>query len=56
MDEFKVDRSKELKTYLEIRFREDNHVKYHRYFKEWYVNLTEHQLYYFNLDYKKSLK
>lgn len=43
-----------LKTYLQIRFIRDNIPKYYHYFQQWFNNLTNDQLYYFNIDYEKS--
>lgn len=45
-----------IKTYLQYRFFEDNSTKYHHYFQTWYENLTKNQVYYFELDYKKTLR
>lgn len=46
----------ELKQYLEKRFKQDNLPKYYKYLNDWMNNLTEIQLYYFNIDYIKQLK
>ena len=35
---------KELYNWLEIQFYRRNHVKYHKYFKEWVSNLTIDQI------------
>lgn len=43
-------------TYLEVRYYQDNHAKYHKYFEEWVKNVTDNQLYYFNKDMNKSIK
>lgn len=45
-----------LKIYLWNRFYEDNHPKYLKYFEKWYNNLTNNQIFYFNIDYEKSKK
>ena len=37
----------DLKEWLRLRWRYDNHVRYQQYFESWYANLTESQLYYF---------
>lgn len=39
--------SEELKLYLEKRFYRDNHTKYHKFFKEWVINITPIQIGYF---------
>lgn len=38
---------KELRAYLEWRFRVNNHAKYQKYRDEWINNLNETQCYYF---------
>lgn len=38
----------ELYDWLRKTFIKDNHKKYHVFFDEWYYNLTENQIYYFN--------
>ena len=35
---------KELYNWLEIHFYKDNIKKYHKYFKEWILNLTDNQI------------
>lgn len=45
-----------LRTYLEVRWRKDNHPKYWRYFDEWVNNITDIQLMYFEKDMKKELQ
>ena len=37
-----------LKIYLQETWRRENHAKYQRYFEEWFNNITENQIYYFN--------
>ena len=39
--------TKELETYLQWRFRVNNHAKYQRYLNDWLYNVTETQLQYF---------
>jgi hypothetical protein len=34
----------ELYVWLEEVFYKDNHKKYHKYFEEWVINITEHQI------------
>lgn len=36
--------NKELYNWLEMRFRKDNHKKYHKYFDLWISNITESQV------------
>ena len=36
--------TKELYNWLELRFRQDNHPKYTRYFEEWISNITDGQI------------
>lgn len=36
-----------LKIYLKNEWNKNNHTKYHKYFDEWFKNLTENQIYYF---------
>lgn len=36
--------------YLRRRFYQNNHTKYHKYFEEWVSNLTESQIYYFEIE------
>ena len=36
--------TKELYNWLELRFRQDNHPKYTRYFEEWISNITDDQI------------
>lgn len=36
--------NKELYNWLEMRFRKDNHCKYHKYFDLWISNITESQV------------
>ena len=43
-----------METYLQLRFYKDNIKKYHKYFKEWFSNLTKNQLYYFEIDFKRN--
>lgn len=43
-----------MKDYLQLRFYNDNQKKYHKYFEEWFENLTLNQLYYFNIDMRKT--
>ena len=45
-----------IEGYLHKRFHFDNHKKYHKYFNEWFINLTENQLYYFKKDFEKEQK
>lgn len=40
--------SDELYRWLEETFKRDNHKKYHKYFDEWFSNITESQIFYFN--------
>lgn len=40
-------RAKELRIYLEYRFKLNNHSKYQKYRDEWIENLTPEQLSYF---------
>ena len=40
---------KNLKIYLEREWRKCNHTKYHYLFNDWYKNLTDNQIYYFQL-------
>lgn len=35
---------KELKNWLEMRWRHDNHAKYRHLFSEWVTNITEGQI------------
>lgn len=42
--------NKELRTYLEWRFRVNNINKYQKYRDEWIVNLNYNQLMYFELE------
>ena len=37
-----------VKDYLRKMWRVSNHAKYQKYFDEWYENLTNTQIYYFN--------
>lgn len=46
--------SKDLHTYLEKRFREDNLKKYLVHFDVWVSNLTENQIDYFTKDMIKT--
>ena len=39
-----------LYNYLRERFYKNNHDKYHKYFKKWVANLTDSQLYYFEIE------
>ena len=39
--------TKRLYSYLEKEFRYCNNKKYHKYFEEWVINLTENQIYYY---------
>lgn len=41
------------KEYLKQRFYRDNIFKYHKYFEEWFSNLTDTQLFYFKIDQEK---
>ena len=36
--------TKELHNWLEIRFYKDNIKKYHKYFSDWVINLTDVQI------------
>lgn len=36
--------------YLRERFYKNNHAKYRKYFDEWINNVTESQLYYFEIE------
>ena len=45
----------EVKEYLKNDFEWNNHKKYRKYFDEWYSNLTENQLLYFE-SYSKGQK
>lgn len=38
-----------LKPWLQERWRRDNHAKYQQYFEPWFENLTDSQLYYFEM-------
>lgn len=46
----------DLYTYLQVRWREDNHVKYQKYFEVWFQNLTKTQIDYFIIDMLKTYK
>jgi hypothetical protein len=37
-----------LYRYLDEEWRNNNSPKYQKYFKEWVVNLTDNQIYYYN--------
>ena len=39
--------NKQLETYLQWRFRVNNHTKYQHYLNDWLYNVTETQLQYF---------
>lgn len=39
-----------LYNYLQERFYKNNHDKYRKYFEEWVTNLTDSQLYYFEIE------
>ena len=39
---------KELYDWLQFRWRNDNHTKYHKYFDDWVNNVTEDQIDGFN--------
>lgn len=41
--------TEELKIWLWERWRLDNHKKYYHLFEPWVENLTESQIYYFNI-------
>jgi hypothetical protein len=41
--------------YLRRRFYQNNHAKYRKYFKEWVINLTESQIYYFKIEMENIL-
>ena len=47
--------NKELKTYLEWRFRVNNTNKYQRYRDEWINNLTPTQIYYFEIEMERMI-
>jgi hypothetical protein len=38
-----------LKEHLAIEWKQTNHRKYHKYFDEWYINLTKDQIHHFTL-------
>lgn len=38
---------KNLKQWLKEQWKRDNHVKYQKYFEEWFQNITENQIQYF---------
>ena len=42
--------TEQLYTYLQLRFYNENHVKYHKYFEEWVQNITNNQIHYFNIE------
>ena len=42
--------TEQLYTYLQLRFYNENHVKYHKYFEEWVQNITNNQIHYFNTE------
>lgn len=48
--------NKVLYNYLQYRFYNDNIIKYHKCFRYWIANLTENQIYYFNIDMQKNYK
>lgn len=39
-----MESNEELYVYLKRIFYRDNHPKYHKYFEEWYSNLTPDQI------------
>lgn len=41
-----------LRTYLETRFRNNNHPKYMKYRDEWINNIPEDQLWYYIIEMK----
>lgn len=45
-----------IKPYLQNRFNRDNHDKYLKYFEEWFLNLTDNQVYYFIKDFENERK
>lgn len=48
--------TKQLYTYLELMFYKNNHVKYHKYFKEWISNITRNQVIYFTKEMNNLIK
>ena len=40
--------------YLEKEWKYSNHKKYYKYFNAWLENLTENQIYYFNINMIKN--
>lgn len=48
--------SEQLYTYLELRFYEENHSKYHKYFKEWISNINNNQIFYFTKEMNNLIK
>ncbi len=44
-----------MKEYLQNEWRQCNHARYQKYFEEWYRNLTQQQIEFFNA-YSKGLK
>lgn len=38
-----------LYKYLQAEFKRNNLSKYHKYFDEWVSNLTDNQIYYYNI-------
>lgn len=47
--------TKELETYLQLRFRVNNHAKYQRYLNDWLYNVTETQLQYFEQEMRRLI-
>lgn len=47
--------TKELETYLQWRFRVNNHAKYQRYLNDWLYNVTETQLQYFEQEMRRLI-
>ena len=48
--------TKELETYLQWRFRVNNHNKYLHYLNDWLYSLTETQLGYFKEEMRRCIK
>ncbi len=47
--------TKGLETYLQWRFRVNNHAKYQRYLNDWLYNVTETQLQYFEQEMRRLI-
>lgn len=47
--------TKELETYLQWRFRVNNHTKYQCYLNDWLYNVTETQLQYFEQEMRRLI-